>query len=117
MHSCELNKRAMKFEKGESNMKIIKYGKEFPAISDYDVLIKLEAFCNEVDLIETSSFLLVEGVRAMINKGRIKSNEVEFHFTDVQEIRKCDEKGRMENHPHVYGADVYDLFLDALIGL
>lgn len=98
-------------------MKIIKYGKEFPPISDYEVVSKLDEFCRDLNLIETSNFLIVDGVRAMICNGDLNHEEVEFHFTEVEEIRKCDKDGRMKEYPRIYGSELLEAFLDTLIGI
>lgn len=98
-------------------MKILKYGPGYPALSDYEVVSKLDSFCKDLDLIETSNFLVFEGVRAMICKGDLNHEEVEFHLDEVDEIRKCDKDGQMEDFPRVYGSELFDSFLDILLKL
>lgn len=53
----------------------------------------------------------------MIRQGDLHHEQVEFHFTEVEEIRACDNNGKMKDHPRIYGEELHDAFLDTILGI
>lgn len=98
-------------------MKIVRYGKDFPAIKDHDIPVILKAFVEKNDVLETSNHLIIYGVRSLICQKKLSADKVEFQFADTDEKLFCNEDGRFPYHPNIFGSDLEEDYLNVLIGL
>lgn len=99
------------------DLKIVRYGKEYPAIKDNDIPVILETFVKKNDVLETNSHLIIYGVRSLICQKKLSADKVEFQFVDTNEKLFCNEDGKFPYHPSIFGSDLEEEYLNILIGL